>query len=86
MKREYRHRCAYEGTELFHLSPRERSSRAARRERVRVPTTVAGGRTLSPNPSPGGRGEYFRLAYRRAFSAHAVPRLFYTPSDARFPA
>ena len=82
MKREQCHRCAYEGTVLFH----QRSSRAARRERVRVPTTVAGGRTLSPNPSPGGRGEYFRLAYRRAFSAHAVSQLFDTPSDARFPA
>ena len=99
MKHEHCHRCAHEitvfftlsprdpheATVLFHLSRRERPSRAARRERVRVPTMVARGRTLSPNPSRGGTGECFRPAHSRPFSAHAVPQLFDTSSDARFP-
>lgn len=99
MKHEHCHRCAHEitvffalsprdaheVTVLFHLSRRERPSRAARRERVRVPTMVARGRTLPPNPSRGGTGECFRPAHSRPFSAHAVPQLFDKSSDARFP-
>ncbi len=89
MKREYRHRCPHQATVLFCFSAHERSSRAARRERVRVPMKVAGDRTLSPDPSPGGRGKYSRHAYRRVLSAcvlsHLSQRLD-ASSDASFPA